>query len=211
VWKREDVWVYPDPAVLGISLDPQRQDRVAKIASGSAAERAGLKAGDVLVAANTQPVKSFADLQHALHRAPASESISLRWDSDGMNRAAELTPSERWRETDISWRGSMWALEPAASTYGRDLTDAERKRHGIGSRQLAFFQGNYVPTPARSAGIRANDIILGFKGKAMEMKMLEFNAYVRLNYKAGDQITYTVIRDGKHLEIPMTLPRKDSE
>ena len=40
--------------------------------------------------------------------------------------------------------------------------------------------------------------------------MLQFNVFIRLNFQPGDRIVYNVIRNGKRLEIPMTLAARDS-
>jgi ATP-dependent DNA helicase RecG len=42
----DQVWVYPLPENIGITVDRDRQDRVRAVAPGSAADGAGLKAGD---------------------------------------------------------------------------------------------------------------------------------------------------------------------
>jgi len=102
----------------------------------------------------------------------------------------------------------MWNLEPAASVHGPDLTPRQKQELGIDAKHLAFRQGDFVPPAAREAGIRKGDIILGIDGKNLEMTMLQFNAYVRLNFKAGETITFNIIRDGKKIEIPMKLPKK---
>jgi hypothetical protein len=41
------------------------------------------------------------------------------------------------------------------------------------------------------------------------MNMLQFNAYIRLNYKVGDRVVFNVLRDGERLRVSMTLPRRD--
>ena len=46
---------------------------------------------------------------------------------------------------------------------------------------------------------------IGIDNKPLEMSMLQFNAYVRLNYKVGDQIKLNVVRNGKRLDIPIKL------
>jgi S1-C subfamily serine protease len=76
---------------------------------------------------------------------------------------------------------------------------------GRGQKRLAFRQGKFVPVPAAQAGIRAGDIIIGIDDRPLEMTMLEFNVYVRLNHQVGDRITYNVLRNGKRLDLPMKL------
>ena len=209
-WRLDDVWVYPQPANLGIVLDPDQGNRVKAVQKGTAAERAGLQAGDELTTVDRQPVASFADVQYALERAPAKGAIRVAWRRAGAERAADLELANGWRKTDIGWRASMWGLEPSPCVYGVNLTAAEKKALGLLERGMAFRQGEYVPGPAKRVGIRANDVIFDIDGKQLEMTMLQFNAYVRLNYKVGDRITFNVLRDGKRLDVPMVLPRGDN-
>ena len=115
-----------------------------------------------------------------------------------------------WRQSDISWRATMWGLSPPASVYGDDLKPEEKLALGIPEGQLAFRMGEFVPKPSREAGIRAKDVITGVNGKKLEMNMLQFNVWIRLNFKPGDRVIYNVIRDGRRLEIPMVLADKDS-
>ena len=61
---------YPDPAVLGLKMDPKAMATVERVTPGSLAERAGLRAGDEIVTLAGQPLLSIADLQWVLHNAP---------------------------------------------------------------------------------------------------------------------------------------------
>ena len=144
-----------------------------------------------------------------MHRTKGSQA-TLTYQRGEQERRATLELPKDWREGDISWRESMWGLEPSPCVYGQDLSAEEKRRLGIDSKRLAFKQGKFVPAASRHAGIREGDVILGIDDRQMEMTMLQFNAWVRLNLRVGDRITFNVIRDGKRLEIPMTLPAKAS-
>lgn len=205
---RDQIWVYPLPENLGISVDANEQNRVASVKIDSPAANAGLKAGDVIAFIGREHIDSFADIQHALHVTPKEATLRIAWTRDNRQHEASVELPPRWRETDISWRGSMWNLEPAASVYGRDLTAAEKKALGLKATQLAFRQGDYVPPAAAQAGIKKGDIVIGIQGKDLEMSMLQFNVYVRLNYHAGDKVTYEYIRGGKKQTATVTLPKK---
>ena len=76
------------------------------------------------------------------------------------------------------------------------------------SQGLAFRQDNFVSDPARHAGIRRHDIILGVDGKALEMNAPQFGVYVRLTYKVGEVVTFNVLRDGRRIEVPLKLPHR---
>lgn len=208
-WKKELVWVYPPPKNLGLTLESDQQNRVRSVAPGSSAARAGLQPGDELRALGGRPVASFADAQYALHRAPAEGTLPVTWERAGKTRDALLPLAPGWRESDLTWRESMWGIPPTASVYGKDLTAEEKTALGIPPKALAFRQGDFVPGPARAAGIKAKDIILGLHDRALEMNMLQFNVYVRLNFSVGDRVTYSVLRNGQRLQIPVTLARRD--
>ncbi len=207
-WRDEMFWIYPPPENLGWSIDPEEQNRVADVHPGSPADRAGLRTGAVLREVAGRAVFSYADVQFALHKAPPSGRLFVRWFDGTSEREAEMRLPPGWRESDISWRASMWNIPPAASVYGVDLEPAEKIRLGLKAGRLAFSQGSFVPTAAQQAGIRPGDIIIGADGKELEMTMAQFNVWVRRHYRVGDTITYDVVRDGKRLKIPVQLPRK---
>ena len=204
-WKLDNVWVFPPPGNLGLSLDPEQGDRVRTVRPGSPADQAGLRAGDRLKSLGETPVASYADAQYALQRAPAAGSLPVQWVREGREQSGTLALPDGWRKSDISWRVSMWGLDPAPGVHGKDLTPAEKKALGLPEDHLAFRQGSFVTKKGREVGIRENDIIIGVDGKTLAMTMLQFNAYVRLNYRLGDRITLNLIRDGKRLDLPMVL------
>jgi S1-C subfamily serine protease len=90
--------------------------------------------------------------------------------------------------------------------YGQNLSTARKKELGLSEKRLAFRQGNSVPPKTKRAGMRAGDIVVGVDGKKLKMTMLQFNVYIRSNYNVGDKVKFNIIRNGKRLEIPMTLP-----
>jgi serine protease Do len=208
-WSLDEVWVYPLPQNVGLILDPDQGDRVKSVLAKSAADRAGLRTGDTLRTLNGVPVASFADAQYGLHLAPRSGRIAVSWEHEGKEKSGELELATDWRKTDISWRASMWGLEPAAVVNGRDLSAEQKKRLGLSEKALAFRQPEFMPAAARTAGIQGGDVIVGVDGKALEMTMAQFNVYIRLTYQVGDKVTYNILRDGKRVDVPLKLPARD--
>ena len=86
-----------------------------------------------------------------------------------------------------------------------DLTAEEKKALGLSAKRLALRQGEFVTEPARQAGIKQNDVIVGVDGKELEMSGRQFSVYVKLNYKVGDKVTYNLLRDGKRVDVEVTL------
>ena len=99
----------------------------------------------------------------------------------------------------------MLDLLPSLSLTGDDLTADEKKSLGLSERRLAFRQEKFIHREAKAAGVQAGDIIIGIDNQVHELPMLEFFGYVRRNYLVGDKITLNVIRNGKRIDLPMTL------
>jgi predicted metalloprotease with PDZ domain len=204
-WSRDEVWVYPLPENVGLTLEVDRGDRVKSVTADSPAARAGLRPGDRLRTLNALPVASFADAQFALHRAPAKGQIPVTWERDDRAMTGTLELAEGWRKTNLTWRPSMLELLPSLTVYGDDLTAAEKKALGLSERRLAFRQQKKVHSQAKAAGVQADDVIVGLDGQPLEMTMDEFLGHVRRNYLVGDRVTLNVLRDGKRVDLAMTL------
>jgi S1-C subfamily serine protease len=206
-WTRDMAWRYPLPENVGLELEVDRGNVVKRVKERSPASVSGLAAGDVLRRLGGVPIHSFADAQFALDRAPKSGTVEVVWRRGDKERTAKLTLADGWRKTDIGWRPSLQRLVPSARLYGDDLTADEKKALGLSARQLAFRQQARVSTPAQAAGVRAGDVILGVDGRPFETDAGGFVRYVQSNYLIGDKVTLNVLRDGKRLDLPMTLGR----
>jgi serine protease Do len=204
-WSLDQLWVYPLPENVGLTLEVDRGDRVERVKEGSAAAKAGLRKGDRLLSVNGASIASFADLQYALHRAPAKGKLPIAWARGEETMKAELTLADGWKKTDVSWRWSLRGLDPPPQVQGDDLTADEKKALGLSASRLAMRQGAFVSEAARQAGVRQDDVIVGIDGKALEMTTRQFGAYVRLTYKVGDRVTYNLLRDGKRVDVTLTL------
>src|SRR5262245_28372396 len=82
-WSVDDVWVYPQPENLGLTLDVDVSDRVALVSPASIAAKLGITSKDVLTRINDVPIASVADLQYGLHKAPKAGQITLEWRHNG--------------------------------------------------------------------------------------------------------------------------------
>jgi len=207
-WQREEVWVYPLPENIGLTLAVDQGNRVQAVAANSAASQAGLRPGDVLRSLHGMPVASIADVQYALQRSPATGSIAIVWQRDGYPMTSALHPVAGWRQTDLSWRASTRQLGPPPCVHGEDLTAEEKEALGLSRKRLAFRQGNFVTPVARQAGIQQHDIILGADHKVLEMTVAQFGVYIRLNYQVGDLITFNLLRQGRRLDVALKLPNR---
>jgi membrane-associated protease RseP (regulator of RpoE activity) len=69
------LFAYPDPEVLGLTMNPKKAATVARVARGSIADRAGIREGDEIATLGGQPLISTADIQWVLHRFPENGTL----------------------------------------------------------------------------------------------------------------------------------------
>lgn len=204
-WNKEQVWVYPLPENVGLTLTVDRGNHVRSVAPGSAADRTGVRAGDVLQSVNGFPVASIADVQFGLHRAPARGTIPLTWQREGKSLTGALEVNPEWRRTNITWRPSLLDVLPSLGLFGEDLPAEEKKAIGLTAKRLAFRQEKRVPKDLRTAGVQAGDIVLGIDNQLLEMSMEEFLGHVRRNFLVGEKVTLNLVRNGERVDVPFTL------
>lgn len=204
-WTRDDLWVYPLPENVGLTIDLDRGDIVKAVGPGSAAAKVGLKAGDRLVALNGHSVASNADAQYALHKAPKSGTIPVEWDRGTKSMKGTLQVTAGWRKTNLTWRASLLDILPSLPISAEDLTAAEKRALGLLEKHAAFRQDKFVHSTLKAIDLRAGDVVVTLNGQPVEGTMDDFLGLVRREHLVGDTIALGVFRDGKPVELKITL------
>jgi Do/DeqQ family serine protease len=134
---------------------------VSQVVEGSAAEKAGIKAGDIVTAVNGKAVKDASSLRNTIGLLSIGDRVDVALLRDGKPRRVTAVIGER----DA-------AAEAAASSLHRGLEGAE----------LADAQGGGVlirtvaeGSPAAQRGLRANDVIIGV-GRTRVANLAEFRS-----------------------------------
>ena len=206
-WTRDLVWRYPPPDNLGVTLDVDKSNVIKSVPENSPAAKAGLRAGDIVRRLGIIPIHSFGDAQFALDRAAPKGSIAIAWQRGAQTMNGDLELPEGWRKSDISWRHSTRSMVPSVRLSGNDLAAAEKTALGFTPKQLAFRQSEFVSAQAKTAGIRAGDIIFGLDDQTLNMDSFELIHHVHRTYLVGDTVTVNLLREGKRMDLPMKLAK----
>ncbi|MFN4257911.1 MAG: Trx7/PDZ domain-containing (seleno)protein [Gemmataceae bacterium] len=201
-----DLWAYPLPDTIGLTMDVDDGLRVQAVTPNSPATAAGLAAGDELVKLNGQPLISLADIQWVLHHAPNDAKLTATLRRDGQLLDKTITLSGTWKEIDLAWRASSWfglrqglKLDP--------ISGPEKANRGIAAKDMALsVRGMYGRSGAvlPKAGLRNGDILIAVDGKTDLLTETDFLVYLRLTHGPGDFVKFTILRGANRHEL--TIP-----
>ena len=208
---KDKLWRYPLPVNIGLNIDAADGQRISKVQPNSPATRAGLKTGQRITHANGQPITSIADLQWVLHNlSNGVETIHLT--VAGSSRAHAVRTAPGWKKTDISWRGSLWALHPRIRVYFPPASANEIRRLNLPAGQHALKvkwinTGSKEGRAAYGAGLRLNDYVVGIAGKPFDNSINHrtLNLHVKMNYKSGQKLPLDLIRSGRKMRLDLPL------
>ncbi len=202
----DHIWIYPQPAQIGIHLDRDAQTTITKVEPGSPAAKIKLRAGDRILALGDTQIETFGDLTSALHRLPHSANkTAIRILRDTVRVQIPLQLPDRWKvgtaET-FAWRPSKWSLSPAPGFGGRALSEEDKRKRGLAPKDFAFRVGYLVTwghrahtgRAAAAAKLRKGDIVLSVAGTNDFVSEEHFQAWFRLTQKAGTTCEIEILR-----------------
>ena len=117
------------------------QVQVAAVLPGMDAEKKGLQRGDVLVAANGQPIRSLARLQDVV-RVNGGKPVQIEYRRDQEIRQASITPA--WSEPEGQWLIGVQLERPVIITtlpFPEAIRESVRQNVRSASLIYQFLQG----------------------------------------------------------------------
>lgn len=202
------LYPYPLPRTVGLEMDVASRATVKTVDSGSAADAAGIKAGDVLITLDSQAILSIADLQWALHQAPNSGILPAMIQRGKEYHNLELRLNASWRrKSDISWRVSSWELRRMVTGGIRfmPVTSSERMELKISPNQLALrvkHLGLYGPHGvATRAGVKKGDVLVVCDNQVADWTTTEVLGYLSSKFSKGDLVEMEFLRGSQRIKV----------
>lgn len=197
-------WNPMDPPILGIYKDEAADVTdgivIGSVIEGKGAAAAGLKAGDVIIVVDGQPLTVGKKLNAVLMDHKPGEQLTVVFLRDGQRLTTEVVLSKRGGP-------KMWSFErdPCKVFIGVYISDFGTDGKGV--RISGVIDG----TPAKAGNLQSGDIIT-----ALDDQPVHSNAELvieRNKHQPGDQFRMTVLRDGNTFEVEATFKAcpKDKE
>ncbi|MDN3614049.1 Do family serine endopeptidase [Vibrio gallaecicus] len=162
---------------------------VSQVVPDSAADKAGLKAGDIIVSINGKRIDTFSELRAKVATLGAGKKIKLGAVRDGDQKSFDVTLGE-------STNSKTKAEKLHDGLAGAELTNTTDKDAVVGVKVSSVAKGS----PAEAYQLLENDIIIGLNRQRVEnlaelRTMLEKKpAVLALNIQRGERTIYLVVR-----------------
>ncbi|WP_060983028.1 Do family serine endopeptidase [Vibrio splendidus] len=162
---------------------------VSQIVPDSAADKAGLKAGDIIVSINGKRIDTFSELRAKVATLGAGKQIELGVVRDGKSKTFDVTLGE-------STNNKTQAEKLHEGLAGAELTNTTDSDSTTGVKVSSVAQGS----PAEAYQLLKDDIIIGVNRQTVK-NLAEFREILEkqpgvlaLNIQRGDRTIYLVIR-----------------
>ncbi len=183
--------ITPDLA-KAFDLDSEKGAVVTSIQPNSAADEAGLKIGDIVIAIDDEMLVSADSLRNSIGLLMVGETIKLDIVRDGKARVIKATVKETKKQIANN------AVHPklAGATFG----DIEESSPYFGKVEGVLIYSIKPNSPADRAGLRKGDIITSVNKQAIrnlaEFKPLAFNGgqQLLLNITRNRQAMFLILR-----------------
>jgi membrane-associated protease RseP (regulator of RpoE activity) len=204
---------------------------VVSVDEDSAAAKAGLQKGDVIVEFAGERVRSEAQLRRLIRETPAGRTVILQVIRDGQARSLNAKLQARSNQfyfqapdvhiPQIEIRPDLVApfgnhgfafmagSKPTLGISGEELTSQLASYFGVKQGRGVLVSEVVAGSPAAQAGLKAGDIIV-----AVDKKQVATVAELRkaLELKSGEdkrQLNLTVVRDRHEQTVPVELKRPE--
>lgn len=169
-------------------IEAQQGAFVSEVLPNSAAEKAGLKAGDVIVAMNGQKISSFAEMRAKIATSGAGKEIALTYLRDGKTHQTKVT-----LQSDDQTQADASHLLPA-------LAGAEMSNHDDKGVKGVLITSVTPKSLAEQRGLKKGDVIIGVNRQKVEnlgqlRKILDAKpSAIALNIVRGNTNFYLLIQ-----------------
>lgn len=166
---------------------------ISRVEAGSAADNAGMKVGDVVVAFNDRPLKDSADFRNALGLVRAGAEIQLQVMREGQKRVIRAK-IEAPKQERFEGRGLSRRLEGAV--FGSIAENSPLYGQVEGLLLLEVVGGS----PAWQSGLRQGDLIVSVNRQRvtsreeMERALKLSGEAILLNLRRGNRALFVIIQ-----------------
>ena len=229
-FEEQELSISPNPAVLGVITrkEDAKGATITEVAEGSAAEKAGLKDGDVITGINDKKILEPQELYEAIGALKPGDKVTVSYLRDGKAQKATATLEKR-QDMPRSLRSGpgggnqyQFRMPDGRSPFGNTpdgreypfaefFKDRNATRLGLSVQDTEEANGAVVldvadGTAADKAGFKEKDVITELAGKPVKDAKDVVQLY--RDSKEEKSITAKVKRNGSTQTLTIKIPKK---
>ncbi len=208
----ENFFIDENRPFLGVVTDEGAGGaKITSITNNSAAQKAGLKKGDIITKINDDPVEDHGDVTKIIGKMIPDEKVSITYKRDGKENKATAVLGKRSGSTIIGPNPDFDFDFNHDGNMGQLFSYGGRPRIGIKAQDTEDSKGVKVldvdeGSAADKAGIKKDDIITEFEGKAVNSA--DALAEISRESKDKSSLKFKLNRGGTDQTIEVKIPRK---
>jgi serine protease Do len=204
-------------AFLGVSAEKAKNGgaQIREVTKGSAAEKSGLKEGDVITRIDQTGIADPQALTETIRKHAPDDKVIVTFLRDGKEQKVTATLGKLKEMKMQSFRFAVPRVNPEIHVTPPPTPDGfgwnSRPRLGIRAQDTEDGKGVKVldvdeDSPADKAGVKEGDIITQFDGKAVNSA--SGLADLARGSMAKQTVKIRVLRGGKTQDLDVKIPRK---
>ncbi|AGW14053.1 DegQ family serine endoprotease [Megalodesulfovibrio gigas] len=193
-----------------LGLDDTAGALVANVMPGEPADKAGLKAGDVILKINDDAVVGTADLLRRIAQVQPGKSATLTIWTDGKTRDVRVTVGERSKDKlaqmdeDGTTPDGSEATESALGLSLRRYSREEARQLGMREAKGLLVTAVEPDSPADGAGIQAGDVLLSVNQRPVNQPE-DVAQIVEREGRARGAVMAQIVRKGRAFFRPIPV------
>lgn len=187
-WLGVSIQDVTDEIAKNLKLKETTGALIAEVFEDDPADKAGMKAGDVVTSVNGKPIKNSHELLMIVADFRVGDMVTIKAIRDTQEKTFQVKIAERKDKAEVSSNGEYFGMAV------QEITPEIAKHLGVPQKTGVIVVGVKDGSPAEEAGIQAQDIILQIN----KAKVSSLKDYQREMSKAGSREgVLLLIRRGK--------------
>jgi serine protease Do/serine protease DegQ len=163
---------------------------VAGVEPGQAADKAGLRRGDIIVGANGRPVRGSADLRNKVGLVPIGEEVELRYLREGRQQTTRARVGQPFTLAQVDGQA-------VPELSGASVTNIERGMPLFGRIEGVIVAKVEQNAPAWQQGLRPGDVIYGVNRR----RIRNVNEFMQVLRATQNQLSLLLVRGDYRITI----------
>jgi serine protease Do len=205
---------------LGVSIQTQWNEALAKqfgvdhgavvadVTKGSAAEKAGIQRGDVIVEYNGKRLEEGSDLPRLVAATKPGTDVKVKIVRDKREKDVTVHVSEM-KDTDLEEGSEESNKEESSAELGISVSELDSqtaRQLGLDTEEGVLITRVKVSSAAEDAGLARGDVILEINRQPVK-DVQDYRKRVN-EARPGDTLLFLIYRRGGSLFIPVEVPKK---